>query len=139
MKEKKRLKPKLRSPLRGAKKRVRPKAPKKGVANEKRAVRKSRVKAPTRGGKRSYSTATIKKLFTLCGNQCAFPGCTNEIVTPGTEWSDPAVLGHICHIYASSDNGPRGKPGLTASQRNSFSNLILMCGHHHPKVDKHWE
>ena len=43
------------------------------------------------------------------------------------------------HIYAASDNGPRGKPGLTAAERNSPDNLVLMCGHHHPLVDKQWE
>jgi hypothetical protein len=139
MNVKKRLNTKLRKRPRGAKKPARPKAPKKVSANVKDAVGKSRVKTSTPGGKRNYSTGTIKKLFALCGNQCAFPECTNEIVTPGTKWSDPAVLGHICHIYASSDNGPRGKPGLTESERNSFSNLILMCGHHHPKVDKQWQ
>ena len=50
--------------------------------------------------------------------------------------SDAAVIGHICHIYAVSDNGPRGNPSLTEEQRNAPSNLILMCGHHHPLVDK---
>jgi thioredoxin-like negative regulator of GroEL len=49
------------------------------------------------------------------------------------------VVGQICHIYAASDNGPRGKPRLTATERNSPENLILMCGHHHPLVDKQWE
>ncbi len=55
-----------------------------------------------------------------------------------------AVVAQICHIYAASDNGPRGKPGLTATERNSPDNLILMCGHHHPEIrmiyilDKDW-
>jgi DNA-binding transcriptional LysR family regulator len=49
------------------------------------------------------------------------------------------VVGQICYIYAASDDGPRGKPGLTAAERNSPDNLILMCGHHHPLVDKQWE
>ena len=88
---------------------------------------------------RSYPQQTIKLLFGASGNQCAFPACTNSIIAPGTPFSDAAVVGQICHIYAISDDGPRGKPGLTPTERNSSGNLILMCGHHHPLVDKQWE
>jgi hypothetical protein len=56
-----------------------------------------------------------------------------------TPYSDAAVVGQICHIYAAADDGPRGKPGLTEEARNALDNLILMCGHHHPLVDKQWE
>ncbi|MEF2253388.1 hypothetical protein V4D00_23730, partial [Ralstonia solanacearum] len=62
---------------------------------------------------RSYTTKTIKVLFGSSGNQCAHPECTNPVVVPGTELSDEAVSAQICHIYAASDNGPRGKPDLT--------------------------
>jgi hypothetical protein len=48
-------------------------------------------------------------------------------------------VGHIAHIYASSDNGPRGNLSLTNKQRNSPENLILLCGHHHPIVDTQHE
>ncbi len=88
---------------------------------------------------RRYSPHTIKVLFGASGNQCAFPGCTNPVIAPGTSVSDASVVAQICHIYAASDNGPRGKPGLTAAERNSPDNLILMCGHHHPLVDKQCE
>jgi hypothetical protein len=88
---------------------------------------------------RSYSQNTIKILFGASGNQCAYPGCTNHIIAPATPYSDAAVVAQICHIYAASDNGPRGKPGLTASERNAPDNLLLLCGHHHPQVDKQWQ
>lgn len=88
---------------------------------------------------RKYSEKTIKQLFGLCGNQCAYPGCANEIIVGETEHSDEEVVGHICHIYAAADNGPRGKPDLTEEEKNSFANLILLCGHHHPIVDKQWQ
>jgi len=99
------------------------------------AARKAQKDSATR----SYTARTLKELFALSGNQCAYPDCTNEIVVEGTQDSDAAVVGQICHIYAASDDGPRGKPGLTTEERNSAANLILMCGHHHPIVDKQWE
>ena len=88
---------------------------------------------------RSYSGKTIRTLFGQCGNQCAAPDCTNPIIAPGTDKSDAAVIGQICHIYAASDNGPRGKPGMPEEERNSPPNLILLCGVHHPLVDKQYE
>ncbi len=89
--------------------------------------------------KRGYSTTTIRTLFGKCGNECAAPDCLHEIVVEGTEKSDEAIAGQICHIYAISEDGPRGKSGLTAAEKNAYANLILLCGHHHPIVDKQWK
>jgi hypothetical protein len=85
--------------------------------------------------KRAYSDKTLKVLFASCGNQCAFPGCTHPVIAQGSEVSQEAVLGEICHIFAASDNGPRGKPDLSESERNSPENLIILCGFHHLLVD----
>jgi hypothetical protein len=85
--------------------------------------------------KRSYSSKTLKVLFGLSGNKCAVPECNNPIINAGTDLSDELVVGQICHIYAASDDGPRGKPGLTAAQKNAPNNLILCCPTHHVVVD----
>lgn len=88
---------------------------------------------------RRYTEKTLKALYGSSGNQCAHPDCTNPVIAPATPLSDPAVLAPICHIYAASDAGPRGKLGLTEKERNSPDNLILLCGHHHPLVDTQWK
>lgn len=85
--------------------------------------------------KRSYTQKTLKVLFALSGNQCAHPECTNRLIEPATEQSDTHVTAHICHIYAISADGPRGKSGLTARELNSPENLILLCRNHHGVVD----
>ena len=141
MKSKKRPKSKVGDVRRPAKNHAR-KTMKKAAAPRRPAVKRSgakKRKSTSHSSARNYTTATLKELFAFCSNQCAFPDCPNVIVTPGTRVSKAAVLGHICHIYAASDNGPRGKPGLTEKERNAPGNLILMCGHHHPLVDKQWE
>ena len=84
---------------------------------------------------RSYSSRTLKILFIRSKNLCAYPKCTHKIVEPATEQSDEQVIGHVCHIYALSEKGPRGKPGLTAEELNSPENLILLCPTHHRLVD----
>ena len=45
------------------------------------------------------------------------------------------MLGQIAHIYAASDKGPRGKPGLTDAEKNHPDNLLLFCPTHHVVVD----
>lgn len=85
--------------------------------------------------KRNYSPTTLKVLFALSGNQCAHPECTNTLIEPATEKSDALVTGHICHIYAISTDGPRGKIGLTQKELNAPDNLILLCRNHHAVVD----
>ena len=96
-------------------------------------AKKTPTKAPKL--KRKYAPRTLKVLFALSGNQCAHPECTNTLIEPATEKSDALVTAHICHIYAISTDGPRGKSGLTEKELNSPENLILLCRHHHGIVD----
>jgi fructose-specific component phosphotransferase system IIB-like protein len=84
--------------------------------------------------KRRYSEKTIKLLFGP-GSHCAYPDCTKPNVQPATANSPAVNLGEICHIHAAADAGPRGRPGLTAAQKNAAENLIVLCGYHHGLVD----
>jgi hypothetical protein len=77
----------------------------------------------------SYSDLTIKRLFVKSQNQCAMSQCNSPILIGDT------VVGEICHIRARRKNGPRYDPSLTLKQRNDFSNLILLCGTCHKRVD----
>lgn len=77
----------------------------------------------------SYSDLTIKRLFVRSQNQCAMSQCNSPILIGDT------VVGEICHIRARRKNGPRFDPSLTLKQRNDFSNLILLCGTCHKRVD----
>ena len=95
----------------------------------------TKPKSPTR----NYSAKTIKVLFALSGNRCAVPDCPNPIIKAGTQFSEEVVLGEICHIYAVSEDGPRGKSGLTEKEKNSPKNLVLCCPTHHTVVDKQHE
>ena len=81
------------------------------------------VKAP--------SAATIKRLFAVSGNICAFPKCTAPLV----DAASGKVTGRVCHIKAASPGGPRYDPGQTDEERHGFENLMLMCGTHHDVID----
>lgn len=76
------------------------------------------------------SIKSVKKLFALSGNTCAFPDCSNKIVDDaGT------VIGQICHIEAAESGGERFNVNQTDNQRNAFENLILLCANDHIKTN----
>lgn len=76
------------------------------------------------------SEKTVKKLFALSGNICAFPGCPSPIVE-----SAGTISGQICHIKAKSKGGPRFDAQQSENERHDFANLILLCGQHHKVID----
>lgn len=75
--------------------------------------------------------ATVKRLFALSGNRCAFPNCD----TPLVEEESGKVTGRICHITAQSVGGPRYDAGQSETERHAFENLILLCPIHHDVID----
>ncbi len=76
------------------------------------------------------SLSTVKRLFALSANRCAYSKCGCPIVeTTGT------VTGIICHIKARSKGGPRFDPKQTEEERHAFDNLVLMCGRHSKLID----
>jgi hypothetical protein len=78
-----------------------------------------------------YNDITLKKLFALSGNICAFPACSAPIV----DTDMGIVVGEICHIKGNSPNGPRYDAEQTELDRNAYENLMLMCGAHNKIVD----
>lgn len=73
---------------------------------------------------------TVRRLFALSGNMCAFPGCSLPVVE-----SAGTITGEICHIKARSKDGPRYDAAQSDEQRHAFENLILLCRRHHKVVD----
>lgn len=73
--------------------------------------------------------STIKRLYALSGNRCAFTGCTTLFVT------EAGVTGDICHIKSARRGGRRYDPTQSDDERHAFENLILLCPTHHRMID----
>ncbi len=84
---------------------------------------------------RSYADRDLKLLFGKSGMFCAFPACRARLLAPGTAVDDEAVLGHIAHIVAHADSGPRADASFPAAERDHYPNLVLLCRNHHGLVD----
>lgn len=77
------------------------------------------------------SVPTVKRLFSLSGNRCAFPNC----ILPVVDVRSGKVTGKICHIKARRPGGRRHDATLTSEHLHAFENLILLCGYHHDLID----
>lgn len=78
----------------------------------------------------SPTVKTLKRLFAVSSNRCAFPACVNPLVE-----DSGTVTGEIAHIRSASPNGPRHDSTQSAEETHGFANLILLCGRHHAIVD----
>jgi hypothetical protein len=82
---------------------------------------------------KSPTVATLKTLFTLACNQCAFPKCANRLV----EEPSGTLVGKVCHIKGKS-SGPGSKrydKKQTDQERHGVGNLIVLCPKHHDVID----
>jgi hypothetical protein len=78
------------------------------------------------------SQSTVKALFAVSRNQCAFPGCDAAMVVFSEH---PTILGEICHIRGRRPGAKRYDRTQTDAERHGFGNLLLLCGYHHTWVD----
>jgi len=77
----------------------------------------------------AIKTKTLKHLFALTGNQCAFPCCEHELFV------DDLFVAQVCHIFPANEKWPRFNPNRTDEENRDFSNLLVLCYKHHKLVD----
>jgi hypothetical protein len=81
----------------------------------------------------NYSLPTIKTLFGQASH-CAYPECREPLIFE--DRNAKTVVAEIAHIRSEKFNGPRHDPTFTGDI-NGPENLLLLCGKHHPPVDRH--
>ncbi|MEV5439481.1 hypothetical protein AB0K80_26220 [Streptomyces sp. NPDC052682] len=83
---------------------------------------------------RTYTEKTIKLLFGTA-THCAYPGCNSRLIFKDRELY--TATAQIAHIRSEKENGPRYDADYPSDSINEFENLLLLCGEHHPPVDRH--
>lgn len=78
----------------------------------------------------SPTTSTLRELYILSGNKCAFPQCTHEIID-----ENGTFVAELCHIEAAMPGGERFNPNMTNEERAHSSNLLFLCHKHHKVTD----
>lgn len=85
-------------------------------------------------GKAHPDTNTKLKLFSHSGGFCQNPSCDKLLFPEGHATN--IHIAEMAHIFACADNGPRPNPALTARERGSYDNIILLCANCHTEIDK---
>jgi hypothetical protein len=76
----------------------------------------------------------LAALWTVSNGRCYAPGCPMPVVLevrPGTYQKNSQVA----HIYGVRPGAPRYRADISAHERDSFANLLLLCLAHHEEVD----
>jgi hypothetical protein len=83
--------------------------------------------------RRKYSNTDIAALMTLARGGCYAPRCG----APTIRMIDgkPVLNLDIAHIRALKPNGKRYDASWGVEERNSFTNLLLLCNVHHKRID----
>lgn len=76
----------------------------------------------------------IKILWGRSGNRCAI--CKTPLTQDVSAVSAAFTLGEQAHIVGDKEEAARGNSPLTADERDSYHNLILLCPNHHTEIDK---
>jgi hypothetical protein len=82
---------------------------------------------------RNYSLPTIKTLFGEA-SVCAYPDCAEPLIF--RDRGHVTAVAQIAHIRSESPGGPRHDPDYLG-EVDGPENLFLLCGKHHPPVDRH--
>jgi len=84
---------------------------------------------------RQITPNTIKRLFALSGNCCAYNHDGNNCQVQIVQASSQDLITQICHIEAAEPGGQRFNPYSNDDYRRSFANLVLLCPNHHKVTD----
>jgi len=80
------------------------------------------------------SPAARAALVAVSQGFCYFPGCRKPILV--SLGGRPEINIEIAHIRGADPDHPRYVAGLTAEDRDSAGNLLLLCVPHHRTVDR---
>lgn len=84
----------------------------------------------------SISTDVQRLLLARSGGYCANPGCADPDLFPEVDAQHVPSVAQMAHVIARSRSGPRGESDLSASERDEYENLVLLCPRCHALVDK---
>lgn len=86
---------------------------------------------------RYIKPATERELWARAAGRCQFNGC-NKLLYKSSVTQESVNLAQKAHIYAFSENGPRGWGPFKFNLQglNDISNLMLTCHGCHKKIDQ---
>ena len=79
----------------------------------------------------SITEKSIKLLWSNAAGRCSFSGCYERLSVEQAASSATYTLGEMAHIKGKKAGSNRYDSTQTATERDSYENLILLCPTHH--------
>jgi hypothetical protein len=92
-----------------------------------------KLEVPLGTNRKQLNVGDDRALFLLSRGRCYAPGCA----VPAFQKVDGhyKALLRRAHICAHDPGGPRYDPSMSQEERDSWTNMLLLCDPHHGKVD----
>ncbi|MCF8054796.1 MAG: HNH endonuclease [Deltaproteobacteria bacterium] len=87
----------------------------------------------------SIKEKDIKLLWGRSANRCSFPDCREKLSQDNRMGRESFLIGEQAHIVGKGEGSSRSNSILTADERDSYHNLILLCPNHHTLIDRNPE
>lgn len=84
----------------------------------------------------SITKKSIKVLWAAAAGRCSFPDCWQRLCSHDAGNASPYTIGEMAHIHGERPRSNRHDPCLSVSDRDDYSNLILLCPTHHSLIDR---
>lgn len=85
--------------------------------------------------RKAMSVADQRQLWVNAHGMCSNPDCRRQLIVGATDADSAATTGQHAHVVGHSEGGPRGISPLPQGERETYSNMILLCGDCHALVD----
>lgn len=89
----------------------------------------------TKQARKEMSAADQRRLWVYAHGLCSNPKCRRRLIIDPTEQDPAATTGYAAHQVAHSPDGPRGEGDVPIQDRDTYENMILLCGDCHRIVD----
>ena len=84
----------------------------------------------------TITAKSIKLLWANASGRCSFPGCGIKLTVEQAAEVTPHTLGEMAHIKGRMPGASRYDKNQTDTERDDYTNLILLCPTHHTLIDK---
>lgn len=85
--------------------------------------------------RREMSVADQRRLWVYAHGLCSNPKCRRRLIIEPTDHDPATTTGYHAHMVAYSFDGPRGEGEVPLENRETYENMILLCGDCHRMID----
>lgn len=88
-----------------------------------------------KNARKEMSAPDQRRLWVYAHGLCSNPKCRRRLIIEPTGQDPATTTGYAAHMVAHSLDGPRGGGEVPVENRETYENMILLCGDCHRMID----